>query len=103
MTSEFRQRRDRLRDATVKMAKEAGLTPSSLSRATPRSTRSDQRAEDGGRRDGALHPVVVSAVKIPKYSSTSELQGPGILELEKFSAASARVSTGVSSGFLQLL
>ena len=67
MTSEFTRSahavRDWLRGAVVKMANEASLTPSLAICATSRHTGSDQRAEVGSRRDGALHPVVVSAVK----------------------------------------
>lgn len=63
--------RTRLRDATLKMANEAGLSPSSGVRANSRLTGSGHPDVTGGRAD-TNRGTVGSTIKTPKYSGRSD-------------------------------
>ena len=73
LTRASREAKDCLREAAVKMAKDAGRTPPLVFRAIPPFTGSGSQGEpwDVNRNGGAYHPLSVTTVKTPNYSGRS--------------------------------
>lgn len=67
-----REAKDRLREAAVNMANDAGMTPSSAARAGTLHTGGESRGKDVNKHGGAFRPAAVPAIKTPKYSGRSD-------------------------------